>query len=555
MSGEENQNTTSVALIANLDRRKMLLGSSALIAAAALSTSAEAQTQTAATPPGGKKPNILVLWGDDIGWQNVSAYGLGTMGYVTPNIDSIGKAGIIFTDHYAQPSCTAGRAAFITGQFPIRSGMTTVGQPGDPLGLQPASPCLAEVLKEAGYATGHFGKSHLGDRNEHLPTNHGFDEFFGNLYHLNVSEEDEQRDYKNFAKAYPGGADAYAKKFGARGVIHSVATTTDDATVDPRFGKIGKQKIEDTGPLTQERMKTFDGDEVIPLAQAFMKKASQDGKSFFMWLNPTRMHLYTRLNDKWRYAAEDYTSEADLHGSGMMQHDYEVGQVLQFLKDNGLEDNTIIWYSTDNGPEHSSWPFGGTTPFHGEKMSTYEGGVRVISMLKWPGVVKPGQVLNGIQDHQDMFVSLASAAGVKDVAAKIKQQKKQYIDGLDNTAYWKGETDKSARNHELMYFESRLTAIRMGPWKWHFSLKEDYYDNMTGRNYPKVFNVRMDPFESYGSVDAYGHLLQKVSWMVGPMGELMKNHLQTLADYPPVQGGKSFDMSNAVQDFIAKAQQ
>jgi len=213
-----------------------------------------------------KKPNILVIWGDDIGWQNVSAYGMGTMGYTTPNIDSIGNQGIKFTDHYAQPSCTAGRAAFITGQYPIRSGMTTVGQPGDPLGWQPASPSLAEVMKAQGYATGHFGKTHLGDRNEHLPTNHGFDEFFGNLYHLNVSEEDEQRDYINFAKNYPGGPEAYAKKFGARGVIHSFATDRDDPTVDPRFGKVGKQKITDTGSLTQERMKDFDGGEVIPLA-------------------------------------------------------------------------------------------------------------------------------------------------------------------------------------------------------------------------------------------------------------------------------------------------
>jgi arylsulfatase A-like enzyme len=541
-----------------LNRRNILLGGTAIAAVSALAATDAvdvAQAQQPASAPGGRKPNILVIWGDDIGWQNVSAYGLGTMGYTTPNIDSIGKAGIIFTDHYAQPSCTAGRAAFVTGQFPIRSGMTTVGQPGDPLGLQPASPCIAEVMKEAGYATGHFGKSHLGDRNEHLPTNHGFDEFYGNLYHLNVSEEDEQRDYKNFAKAYPGGPEAYAKKFGARGLIHSIATDQDDPTVDPRFGKVGKQKIVDTGPLTQERMKTVDGEEVIPRAQEFMKKANQAGKPFFMWLNPTRMHVYTRLSDKWRYAAENISSEVDLHGSGMMQHDYEVGQVLKFLRDNSLEDNTIVWYSTDNGPEHSSWPHGATTPFHGEKMTTYEGGVRVISMLKWPGVVKPGQVLNGIQDHQDMFVSFASAAGVKDVAAKIKQQKKQYIDGIDNTPYWKGETDKSARNHELMYFESRLTAIRMGPWKWHFALKEDYYDNMTGRNYPKVFNLRMDPFESYGSVDSYGHLLQKVSWMLGPMSELMRNHLQTLAEFPPVQGGKSFDMSNAVQEFIAKAQQ
>ncbi|MGH8025506.1 MAG: arylsulfatase [Pseudoxanthomonas sp.] len=541
--------------------RTKLLGYGLLLATAGGALSgAIAPTQAQEKKPApaeatAAKPNILVIWGDDIGWQNVSAYGMGTMGYTTPNIDRIGLEGIRFTDHYAQPSCTAGRAAFITGQFPIRSGMTTVGQPGDKLGWQPASPSLAEVMKSQGYATGHFGKTHLGDRNEHLPSAHGFDEFFGNLYHLNVSEEDEQRDYKNFAAAYPGGPEAYAKKFGARGVIHAFATDTDDPTVDPRFGKVGKQKIEDTGSLTQERMKTFDGDEVIPLAEKFMKQAKDDGKPFFVWLNPTRMHLYTRLNDKWRYAAENYTSETDLHGSGMMQHDSEIGGVLDFLKANGLEENTIVWYSTDNGPEHSSWPYGATTPFRGEKMTTYEGGVRVISMLRWPGVIESGQILNGIQDHEDMFTTLAAAAGVPDVAAKIKAEKRQYIDGRNNLAYWKGESKESARTFEIMYFESNITAVRMGPWKFHFSLKEDYYDNMTGRNYPMVFNLRMDPFESYSSKDSYGHLLQKVSWMLAPMGELMNAHLKTLEEYPPVQGGKSFNMSTAVQDFLKKAQQ
>jgi arylsulfatase A-like enzyme len=236
------------------------------------------------------RPNILVIWGDDIGWENVSAYGMGVMGYTTPNIDRIGMEGVRFTDHYAQPSCTAGRAAFITGQYPIRSGMTTVGQPGDKLGLQAASPSLAEVLKEAGYTTGHFGKNHLGDRNDHLPTVHGFDEFFGNLYHLNTQEEAEQRDYQGFAKAYSGSLEAYEKKFGTRGVIHSFATDTDDTTVDPRFGKVGKQKIEDTGPLTQERMKNFDAGEVIPMAEDFMKRSKASGKPFFVWLNTSRMH-------------------------------------------------------------------------------------------------------------------------------------------------------------------------------------------------------------------------------------------------------------------------
>jgi arylsulfatase A-like enzyme len=508
-----------------------------------VSTNAHAQSE---------RPNILVIWGDDIGWQNVSAYGMGTMGYTTPNIDRIGMEGIRFTDHYAQPSCTAGRAAFITGQYPIRSGMTTVGQPGDALGLQKESPSLAEVLKAVGYATGHFGKNHLGDRNEHLPTAHGFDEFFGNLYHLNTQEEAEQRDYQRFGKAYSGSLEKYEQKFGTRGVIHSFATDTVDRTVDPRFGKVGKQKIEDTGPLTQERMKDFDAGEVIPLAENFMQKAKNDGKPFFVWLNTSRMHLYTRLNDKWRYAAEKYTSEADYYGSGLLQHDHDIGLVLAFLKENGLDENTIIWYSTDNGPEHSSWPHGGTTPFRGEAMGTFEGGVRVPSMIKWPGVIKPGQVLNGIQAHQDMFTSLAAAAGVPDVNKKMMDEKHQYIDGVNNLDYWTGKSDHRNRDVFFYYYESKLAAIRMGPWKLHFSEKEGYYSNVIPRTVPLLFNLRMDPFESYDNPDAYGHLLQKVSWPFAPMGEIVAAHLKTLAEYPPVQGGKTFDMSNAVDDFLKK---
>jgi arylsulfatase A-like enzyme len=497
-----------------------------------------------------KKPNILVIWGDDIGWQNVSAYGMGTMGYTTPNIDRIANEGIKFTDHYAQPSCTAGRAAFITGQYPIRSGMTTVGQPGSPLGLQAASPTLAEELKKIGYATGQFGKNHLGDRNEHLPTVHGFDEFFGNLYHLNTQEEAEQRDYQRFGKAFSGSLEKYEAQFGTRGVLHTFATEKDDPTEDPRFGRVGKQTIEDTGPLTQERMKEFDSKEMIPKAIDFMKNAKDDDKPFFVWLNTSRMHLYTRLDDKWRYAAEEYTSEADIHGSGMLQHDHDIGLVLDWLKENGLADNTIVWYSTDNGPEHSSWPHGATTPFRGEKMTTYEGGVRVISMVRWPGVLPKGKTLNGIQAHQDMFTTLAAAAGINDVNAEVMESKKQYIDGINNLAYWKGEEKASRRNHIFHYYESKLMAVRMGPWKLHFSTKEDYYANISPRTAPLVFNIRMDPFESFDSTDSYGHLMQKVSWLIQPMGVLMQEHLQTLAKYPPVQGGASFDMSNVVEQFM-----
>ena len=502
-----------------------------------------------------EKPNILVIWGDDIGWSNLSSYGMGTMGYTTPNIDRIAMEGIRFTDHYAQPSCTAGRAAFITGQYPIRSGMTTVGQPGSALGLQAASPTLAEELKQIGYRTGHFGKNHLGDRNEHLPTVHGFDEFFGNLYHLNTQEEAEQRDYQRFGEAFSGSLEEYEAQFGTRGVIHSFASETDDPTEQPRFGKVGMQTIEDTGPLTQERMKMFDEEEVLPLAIDFMSEAKEAGEPFFVWLNTSRMHLYTRLNDEWRYAAEEYTSEADLYGSGMLQHDHDIGMVLDWLDEQGLADNTIVWYSTDNGPEHNSWPHGGTTPFRGEKMTTYEGGVRVPSMIRWPGHLPEGEIRNGIQGHQDMFTSLAAAAGIEDVAAEVMEEKQQYIDGVNNLPYWMGEEEASRRTHIFHYYESKLTAVRMGPWKFHFSTKEDYYDSLQARTAPLVFNIRMDPFESYSSTDAYGHLMQKVSWMMQPMSVLMGQHLQTLAEYPPVQGGASFDMSNVVADFLDSAMQ
>ncbi|WP_100242050.1 sulfatase-like hydrolase/transferase [Acinetobacter tandoii] len=292
--------------------------------------------------------------------------------------------------------------------------------------------------------------------------------------------------------------------------------------------------------------------EIIPNAERFMKQAKSDGKPFFVWMNTSRMHLYTRLNDKWRYAAEKYTSEADYHGSGMLQHDHDIGLVLQFLKDNGLDENTIIWYSTDNGPEHASWPHGGTTPFRGEKMTTYEGGVRVVSMLKWPGVVQPDQIKNGIQTHMDMFTSLATAAGVPDVVEKEMKEKKQYIDGVNNVPYWTNKTEDSARNSMFYYYENKLTAVRMGPWKFHFSTKEDYYANVVPLTVPKVFNIRMDPMESYDNKDSEGHLMQKVSWLMAPMNKLVAAHIKTLQDYPPVQGGKTFDMSNLVGDAIAK---
>jgi len=502
-----------------------------------------------------EKPNILVIWGDDIGWSNLSAYNHAVMGYETPNIDRIAREGALFTDHYAQPSCTAGRAAFITGQYPIRSGMTTVGQPGSPLGLQAESPTLAEVLKRHGYRTGHFGKNHLGDRNEHLPTVHGFDEFFGNLYHLNTQEEAEQRDYQNFGRAFSGSLEEYEAQFGTRGVIHSFASETRDRTKHPRFGEVGRQVIEDTGPLTQERMKEFDIEEVIPKAIRFMREAEAAQEPFFVWLNTSRMHLYTRVRDEWLREVEQYTSEADYHGAGMLQHDRDIGVVLDALEKMGLTENTIVVYSTDNGPEHSSWPHGATTPFRGEKMTTYEGGIRVPMLARWPDRIPAGSKRNGIQAHQDLFTTLAAAAGVENVAEYVMKEMKQYIDGVNNLDYWLGRTDESSRNHIFHYYESKLTALRMGPWKFHFSTKEDYYANVVPRTAPLVFNIRMDPYESYDSTDAYGHLMQKISWLIQPMGVLMQQHLQSLKDYPPVQGGSSFDMSNVVEEFINKARQ
>ncbi|QYJ75673.1 arylsulfatase [Shewanella sp. FJAT-52076] len=502
-----------------------------------------------------EQPNIVVIFGDDVGWQNVSAYGMGTMGYLTPNLDSIGNSGIRFTDHYAQPSSTAGRAAFITGQYPIRSGMTTVAMPGGDLGLKPESPSLAEVLKKAGYATGQFGKNHLGDHNFSLPTVHGFDEFFGNLYHLNTQEEHEQRDYKNFAKAYSGSMEAYHKKFGTRGVLHCFATDKVDNTKDPRFGVVGKQRCEDTGPLGQERQKEFDRNEMLPTALKFIDRAVENKKPFFAWVNTSRMHLYTRLNDKWRYAAENISSDYDMYGSGMMQHDDDIGFLLKELESRGLKDNTIIVYSTDNGPEHSSWPHGGTTPFRGEKMTTYEGGVRVPTMVSWPGKIPSGQVLNGIQGHQDLFTTLAAAAGIPDVNQRMLKEKKQYIDGVNNLDYWTGKSSKSARDHILYYFEGQLSAVRVGPWKFHFAIAEHYYDNLLPLAKPKVYNLRADPFESYDSVDSNGHLVQKISWMLAPVSEIVQQHVESLVKYPPTQGGTTFDMAKTIEDAMKKTQQ
>jgi len=484
------------------------------------------------------KPNILIIFPDDVGWSNVSAYGNGVMGYNTPNIDRIANEGIMFTEHYAQPSCTAGRAALITGQYPIRSGMTTVGRPGAELGLKKETPTLAEVLKKQGYATGQFGKNHLGDRNSHLPTVHGFDEFFGNLYHLNTQEEFEQKDYPQDPE--------YFKKYGTRGVLHTWATETDDTTVDPRFGKVGKQRIEDTGQLSRKRMETVD-EEFMEAMMDFIKRAQDDDKPFFTWFNPSRMHMYTHLKPENRYLALPHTAEFDFYGSGMIEHDMMVGEILNRLEEMGVLENTIVIYSTDNGPEHSARTHGGTTPFRGEKMTTYEGGVRVPMMVMWKDQIEGGKRLQGIQSHMDIFTTLAAAAGVPDVAAKMEKERGQYIDGVNNLDYWLGEADKSNRNTFIYYHESDIRAVRVNQWKMHFQTSEDYYAPYEKQKFPIMYNIHFDPYESFDNTTDRSDMLQRKQFINEPMQELLAEHIETLVKYPPVQKATSFDFSELIK--------
>src|SRR5262245_45089575 len=382
-----------------------------VLAAATLAVAGLSGAQDAA------KPNILVIWGDDIGTWNVGAYTHGMMGR-TPNIDSIAKNGALFTDHYGQPSCTAGRAAFIMGQLPIRTGMTTVGIPGSTRGIQKSDPTLAEVLKSQGYATAQFGKNHLGDRNEFLPTIHGFDEWFGNLYHLNAEEEPEELDY-------PGQKNPdYKKEFGPRGALHTWATDQDDPTTDPKFGRVGKQKIEDTGPLTRKRMETFDA-EVLKYTMDWLDKNGKTGKPFFLWFNSTAIHIWSHPNPKYiQMAVDEGRAEEDVVRARMLEHDEHVGVILKKLQDLGAADNTIVDYTTDNGNELLYLPDGGYAPFRGEKGTTWEGGVRVPCLISWPGHIPSGRVSNGIQSHEDLFVSLAAAAGLPNL-------KQQLLTGLD----------------------------------------------------------------------------------------------------------------------------
>ena len=482
------------------------------------------------------KPNILIIWGDDIGWFNVSAYNHGIMGYRTPNIDRVAKEGCMFTDWYGQQSCTAGRAAFITGQSPIRTGLTKVGLPGATLGLQPEDPTIADVLKPLGYVCGQFGKNHLGDRDEFLPTVHGFDEFFGNLYHLNAEEEPENPDYPKDPE--------FKKRFGPRGVLHCFANPD------------GTQKIEDTGPLTKKRMETVD-QEFLDASLKFMEKAVSDDKPFFVWWNSTRMHIWTHLKPE-----SQGKTGLGVYPDGMVEHDGHVGVLLDKLDELGITDNTIVMYSTDNGAEVMSWPDGGSTPFRGEKDTNYEGGWRVPCAIRWPGMIKPGTVSNGIFSHTDMLPTLAAVAGEPNIVEKLKKGYKSgnktfkvHIDGFNLLPFIKGEVTENPRKGFLYWSDDGdLMAIRVGNWKGEFIQQrahgfDVWREPLTTLRAPNLYNLRADPFER-ATEDAtlfYGKWMADHAFMLVPMQAIVGEFLKTFQEFPPRQRPASFSIDQALE--------
>ena len=494
-----------------------------------------------------KLPNILVIWGDDIGWWNISAYNHGVMGYETPNIDRLAKEGMLFTDWYGQQSCTAGRAAFITGQSPIRTGLTKVGLPGADQGLRAKDPTIAELLKNQGYVTGQFGKNHLGDRDEYLPTAHGFDEFFGNLYHLNAEEEPENPDYPKDP--------AFKKKFGPRGVLHCWATDKVDATVDPVFGPVGKQRIENTGPLTTKRMETVN-DEFTNAALDFIDRSVKSGKPFFAWVNSTRMHIFTHLKPE----SVGHTG-LGTYPDGMVEHDADVGRLLDKVDKLGIADNTIVMYSTDNGPECFSWPDGGTSPFRGEKDTNWESGWRVPTLIRWPGVIKPGSRSNQIFAHEDMMPTLLAAAGVPDVKEKLlkgytagdDKNFKVHLDGYNLLPFFKGEVKESPRK-EMLYWsdDGDLMALRYGNWKAVFKEQraesfQVWSEPMVNLRVPKIFNLRSDPFEraDHNAIYYNDWLLRRVFLLVPAQGYVAQ-WIQSFKEFPPSQKPASFNLDQVM---------
>jgi arylsulfatase A-like enzyme len=486
------------------------------------------------------KPNILVIWGDDIGIANLSCYSDGLMGYRTPNIDRIAAEGVRFTDYYGEQSCTAGRAAFITGQNPYRTGLTKVGMPGAAVGLQAKDPTIATALGAHGYATGQFGKNHLGDRDEHLPTAHGFDEFFGNLYHLNAEEEPEQRDYPS-----PEDFPDFRQRFGPRGVMHSWANPD------------GTQRIEDTGPLTKKRMETCD-EEFRDAAVDFIRRQHAAGTPFFVWFNSTHMHFRTHGKPQSRGRAGRWQSE---YHDTMLEHDDVVGDLLALLDELGLAEDTIVMYSTDNGPHMNTWPDGGMTPFRNEKNSNWEGAYRVPAMVRWPGRIPAGTVLNGIVSHNDWFPTLLAAAGAPDVAEQLRggaeldgTTYKVHLDGHDQLAYLTGDVQESARRHFFYVSDDGdLTAIRFDVWKLVFleqraqGTLDIWLEPYTQLRAPKMFNLRTDPYERADvTSNTYYDWMLDHAWLCVPAQAYVGQMLGTLAEFPPSQKPASFSLEQVV---------
>jgi arylsulfatase A-like enzyme len=548
-----------------LKRRDLLLSGTSLVAASALlgtgfATSARAQ-QPASTPPTGKQPNIVVIMGDDIGIWNIGAYHRGMMAGRTPNIDKLAAEGMLFTDYYAEASCTAGRAQFITGELPIRTGMTTVGQAGATIGIPAQAATIATALKSMGYATGQFGKNHLGDLNEFLPTVHGFDEFFGYLYHLDAMED----------PAHPGYPQDLLNVVGPRNMVHCWATDTDDSTVMPRWGKIGKQKIEDAGTLYPKRMETVD-DEIRDLSFKFMDKAKADGKPFFVWLNPTRMHIVTHLSPKYE-AMRNAKNGWSIHEAGMAQLDDDVGLVMQKLKDMGIDDNTIVVFTTDNGTEVFTWPDGGQTPFAQSKGTILEGGFRVPAMIRWPGKVPAGKVENGIISGLDWFPTFLAAAGNPNIVEELKKGKqlgdatyKVHLDGYNQMDMITGKGPSN--RHEIWYFgESELGAVRVDDFKYRFiDQPEGWLGEKTKLDVPTLTNLRLDPFERTGWPDSgtkfgaqqYFDWFKYEFWRFVFVQQQVEKLAMTAIEFPPMQKGASFNMDSvkakiaAAQDSIAR---
>jgi arylsulfatase A-like enzyme len=492
---------------------------------------------------GQKKPNVLLILADDLGWFDVSAYHRGIMGTRTPNIDRIANEGVLLTDCYAQASCTAGRAAFITGQIPIRTGLTTVGMPGAPQGIQPQDPTLAELLKPEGYMTAQMGKNHLGDRNEYLPTVHGFDEFYGNLYHLNAEEEPEQVDY-------PKDNPVFEKLFAPRGVLECKATDTDDPTVDGRFGRVGKQTIKDTGPLTRKRMETIE-DDLLARSLDFIERAHTMGKPFFLWHNTTRMHVWTHLSERWR----DKT-KFGIYADGVQELDWVVGELLKKLDDLGIADNTIVIFTTDNGAEKFSWPDGGTSPFRGEKGLGWEGGFRAPFVMRWPGKIPAAQVLNGIFSLEDVVPTVMAAVGVPDIKEKLlkgyqagDKTFRVHLDGYNQLPYLTGGSPESPRNEFFYYGEHQLYAIRYRNWKVHFQIKDNWFAGQSIKpTVPRPVNLRVDPFEQHMDAPYYALYVGEKLWTILPAGYILMAHAGTFKEFPPRQAPAAFN----VEDMLAQ---